>query len=361
MTIYTTKSIGRIEAEENYAGISITGGAADLDSLFASVGDFGGSLSCRKITGAGTTGDFGLEVMGDLEADITQTAVMDTNFRIWGSLASGADISLPANGLTHQIVINNDNNSFTWSGNIRLNGTALSSQPYYTNTAASIGGGSAGLVAFNLHGKSCVPEDGSEEDTIYPSACPASILECDYLAPNVSEARTWATMRLYGPVVFNLTGGQKPCKIERRLIGGSTWTDVTSDFRFDIYTSSDGMGTPDAGERVVRIRREGTTCLTKWFPAGYDYRVTPESGRVKCKGVDGGNGVNVASFEYNFTLPYDCGESLMMRYNLNEDETLDEDDLAMWAEEPVDFDGDTDADEDDLGKLFNAITQFAGL
>lgn len=283
---------------------------------------------------------------------------MDTNFRIWGSLASGADISLPSSGLTRHIDFNFDNNSETWSGNAKLNGTALSSQPYYTNYATDIGGGSAGLAAYNLHGKSCVPEDAAEADPIYPESCPSQSLLCDPDAPNVFGARTWVTMRMYGPVVFSLTGEQKPCTIERRPIEESTWTDVTSDFRFDIYTSGDGMGTADAGERVVRVRREDTACLTKFFPVGYEYRVKPVSGRFKCKGVDGGNSVNVYAFAYNFTLPYSCEESLLMRFDENSDEDLTGADITTWAGAPRDLNADSPANALDIDVLVRAIAEF---
>lgn len=354
-------SIGSIRGNSIYAAISITGSAADLDSLVAETGVFAGSLSCRKITGSGIGDDYGLDIKGDLEADIYQTAAMDTNFRIWGSLASTSEIDIHiANGATYQVILNYDNNSNTWAGVFKVNGTALSSPPYYTTPASSIGGGSVGLAPFNLHGVSCVPVDSTTtpEPTVYPDSCPSSTLLCDPEAPNnVANARKWATMRMYGPVVFNLSSGQKPCTIERRVIGGSTWTDVTSDYRFDIYTSSDGDGTPDAGERVVRIRRENTSCL-KYFPVGYDYRVKPVTGRMKCKGVDGGDTVNVYAFEYNFTLPYDCEESLLGRFDENGDDDLTSLDMAYLAVTQRDLNEDSAFNALDFDLMGRALAEF---
>lgn len=355
--ISSADSIGQIVADSIYATISITGSAADLDSLITEVGVFAGSLSCRKITGAGTTGDIGLDVKGDLEADVTQTAAMDTDFRIWGSFASASEVDIHiANGLTRQVVWNNANASNTWSGAFKVNGTALSSPPYYTTPASSIGGGSVGLVPFNLHGVSCVPADGDTVATVYPDSCPGSSLLCDPEAPNnVANARKWVTMRMYGPVVF--AGEGKPCTIERRVIGGSTWTNVTSDYRFDIYTSSDGDGTPDAGERVIRVRRESTSCL-KYFPVGYDYRVRPVTDHVKCKGVNGGNTVNVYAFEYNFTLPYDCEESLLGRFDENGDDDLTSLDMAYLAVTQHDLNEDSAFNALDFDLMGRALAEY---
>ncbi len=289
----------------------------------------------------------------------TYPGYLEAPVKIDHDLTGGAFIKAQSSGLKAQVVINDDNNGSTWDGDVIIGTTTLSSTPYYSQTAASLGGGSVGLVAFSLHGTSCVPVDSTstQEPTVYPDACPSSILLCDPEAPNnVMNARSWATMRMYGPVVF--AGEGKPCTIERRPYpGGGSWTDVTADFRFDIYTSSDGMGTPDAGERVIRIRRENTSCL-KYFPVGYDYRVRPVTDHVRCKGVDGGNSVNVYAFEYNFTLPYDCEESLLGRFDENNDDNLNATDATLWAGAPRDLDGDTDTDAADLALLMRAIDEF---
>lgn len=343
---------------------------ADIDAnQYNSTGDIGrifsggvlisGTIDADRFTTyAGVTEPGVFTTTGNLGANITLLSAMDRTIRIGGSFNSGKTIALPTNGLTGQIIFNDDNNSSTWSGDITINGSALGSQPYYTNTASSIGGGSAGLVSYNLHGSSCVPVDGETVATVYPDSCPGSSLLCDPEAPNnVANARKWATMRMYGPVVFNLSSGQKPCTIERRVIGGSTWTDVTSDYRFDIYTSSDGDGTPDAGERVVRIRRENTSCL-KYFPVGYDYRVKPVTGRMKCKGVDGGNSVNVYAFEYNFTLPYDCEESLLGRFDQNGDDDLTSLDMAYLAVTQRDLNDDSAFNALDFDLMGRALAEF---
>lgn len=165
VSISSGDSIGGITADAVYASISITGSAADLDWLQTTVGDFSGSLMCRKIVGTTASGAYGLRVAGDLKADIDHTAVMNTDWRIGGSFGAGAVIDLPEEGLTEQIIFAaGGSGSWSSTAHIELANDALDNEPYYTNPATGsggVGGGSAGLATFDVHHESCSPAEGA--------------------------------------------------------------------------------------------------------------------------------------------------------------------------------------------------------
>ncbi len=171
-----------------------------------------------------------------------------------------SSITLAANGLKAQIIINAANSGGSWSsGTVTVGSTALSPMPNYTNTSASIGGGAVGVAPFDLHDNDCTPVNGAS------------------LA--FSETTT-VVLRHYGPVTWNTASD--PVYIDWRETGTSTWTPLpAADF------------TVSAGSNARTIV---VTALTEFdFKEGFDYRIkpvrdaSPPSGytQLKCANVTG--------------------------------------------------------------------------
>lgn len=275
----------------------------------------------------------------------SQTMASGKTVIVGRSLTSTGTINFPADGIAGQVALNRNNGAGAeqgfWNGAVNINSVALVGPPYYTTPANDIGGGAAGLAAYNLHKSSCVPVGDSIEPEVTPVGC-GSTPSCNVNAPNSAGARTWATLRMYGPVVFDLTGGGTPLTVKRRTYPfAASWVDVTSDFRFDIFTTQDGGGgAPDAGKRVIRVRRVGTDCEHKWFPVGYEYKIEPVAGKLKCEGVAGGNTVDVFPFAYHFTLPVHCEPCSAPECDITADGLVGGGDLAAWFASPIDMNGD---------------------
>lgn len=161
--------------------------------------------------------------------------VTNTPLRVGGSLLAGGEIRLPANGLTSQIVINNNNAGGVWQGAVTVGAVGLSG-PTYPNTAASLGGGSIGLVGFTNHGTDSTPINGSN-------------------VPVVSTPTSSNPIRVrhYGPVAF--TG--LPVMIERRpqtTAPGGAWIGVTDCFGAAL----------DANPNILRVTLIDPLPATAW-------------------------------------------------------------------------------------------------
>ena len=265
----SSNDIGRIEARDGVTGSVKARKFADIAGS--------GNAPGLYITGS----------TGDLAANITLTQAMDRDIRVGRSFTSGNTITLPSAGLTGQIIINQQNVSGAWSGAITVGGVTLSPTPSYSNLAADIGGGAAGLAKFGLHGESSAPVNGSAF-TYTPAGCPNSAILCNTDSPGgaglVNDNRDrWALIRHYGRVSLP-SGGAGAVTVERRPYGGSTWTDVSSNYVADVYTSGAGS---DAGGRVLRVKRNTAVCADEYFPLNYDYRIKPVAGKVKSANVEG--------------------------------------------------------------------------
>jgi len=154
-------------------------------------------------------------------------------------------IALPPGGLHGQIIINADGGpNADWTAPIYL-GSADAPEgqivgPHYADTADSIGGGSIGLVPFNLHANSCDPP--------HTAAVPSD------------PAGNVVTIRHYGPVAIE---GAAPLIIERREIGsaGPYVTRPLSDFDITIDA---------ADPNSVRVQ---SASPGGGFVSGYEYRI----------------------------------------------------------------------------------------
>ncbi|MEC9374355.1 MAG: hypothetical protein VYC34_10955 [Planctomycetota bacterium] len=217
--------------------------------------------------------DPGLFVDGDLRANIAITNAHNV---------PGAQIVLPAGGLRNQISINTANSGGTWSQPIKIGpdghpNQVILDRPWYSPTAAQIGGGAVGLVPYRLHYQSCTPNYGG-------------VLTGDT-----------AIIRFYGPVTWQ-TGA--PLIIEERF-GAAAWSIATGRFLFAAadsgreirVTAAPGMnGFIDGAEYRVRPVRTGPSAIKSAYVAGepviLDFElVFSASGAAPCPADMNGDGV----------------------------------------------------------------------
>ncbi len=255
--------------------IGIGGGAAvtiQTTGNDARVGFVRGTSINANIT-AGSVADRGIvewvkTTSGSLEGSIIAQSVADPApgvavVDVAGSL-TGSGITLAANGLQGQIIVNGGNTTGTWTGAVTVGGVALSPMPYYTNVSSgAVGGGAVGLAPFRIYGKDCVPENNSVG------------------TPPLDNV---LRVRWYGPLSWNPASGF-PGTVEYRTSPTGSWTNITSDFTFQFSAA-----TP----RELRI--------TPATPADFDYveyRFTP-NGNLKCAGVTGTPPVHTGVYQVAF-------------------------------------------------------------
>ena len=341
--ITSAKSIGSIEAEAVYAAVSVTGAAADIDWIETTVGDFAGSLTCRKITGVNAAGPYGLRVKGDLKADIDHSAVMATDFIIGGSFAAGADINLPAQGLTKQsIFAAGGSGSWSSTAHINLGGVALNGEPYYTNPATGtggVGGGSAGLATFDIHHESCTPVEGASALGFGPHYTCQGEEDC-------CARFKKAYVRMYGPI----TQTQSPAvTVKYRPAGSSSSFTAVSWGVVTAVSSTD--------PRTLEVSRAYNAA---WEPGdNYEYLIEP-NGSLKSAEVDGTP--SVVPFQYKFTLTSDCGSEQGFTgggFDMNNDGRMTSADLVAWVASPRDLTADGNVNSADLARLTRIVARFS--
>jgi hypothetical protein len=102
----------------------------------------------------------GRDLLSNGTINLTSALPANRRLSIDRSTVAGSQINIATSaGLLGQIDINRGNTTGTWGGTVTVGSTSLT-VPGYTNTAASLGGGAAGLVPFGLHDESCAPVNG---------------------------------------------------------------------------------------------------------------------------------------------------------------------------------------------------------
>lgn len=287
-------NVRRITASNIFASVNTraSGGPGNLQRLEAVSGDFVGSLSTSQLS-ASFSGPTGVFVAGALDADITVGAhvflpiqaaslAAGRTISIGGQLLDDANtdgrISLGANGLHGQIVINAAGGAAQWRGGISIDGTTLIGvpSPLYTQRSSDLGGGAIGVVGYGLYDSDCAPINNS------PS--PILIAGCSTFDPIL--------VRWYGPV---LQGTSQPVSIQMDD-GAGNWLDASAMFSVEVNPA----GAP-AAARSIRIQASGHP-----IPLPGAYRVVQSAGGLLCGGTQGGAVREVAPFTYAFTLVADC-------------------------------------------------------
>ena len=251
-------------------------------------GDFAGILNCKSLSSSGL-GEDGIRIAGDMTGTLrVQDGGTLAKPIVITSALSGLlrfDDDLPAftgvttvtitenAGLTGQIVFNTDDGSGTWDGTVVVGngGSAITlspsqSQPYhapnYQVSAEDLGGGAVGGIRYTLHDYDCYPINGQGNLTLEPT--------------------TTVLLSHYGPIYW--APSSAPFLIDWAEAGTEEWEALpTSDFSYTLD--------PDNHKDVY------ITALTDFdFKAGWDYRIRPNPGVLKCEFGD--NTINVDDYEY---------------------------------------------------------------
>lgn len=179
----------------------------------------------------------------------------------------GGVMFFPYQAIAKQITINAADLGGDWNGDVYHDGIAIgpgesqpNRAPYYEALSASIGGGAIGLILYNLHDVECAPDNG------------ASI---------AANPTTTVVICHYGPVWWDPE--ETPFIIDWSEAGLGQW---------ETLPQEDFTYTRAANHRDVTITAE-----TEFdFKEGFDYRIRPNPGVLKCE--LGGNTINVASYTY---------------------------------------------------------------
>lgn len=280
--------ITRVEAPSIRATVDAkyNGGSGLIQTLRTTVGDFEGSLNAEGLT----TGGDGITIFRSLLGTIT----------------------LPANALTRQIILNAGNSTGTWGSatvpaTVTIGTNTLSfgtnGVPYYTTSAASLGNGAAiGLAPFNLYREDSLPNAGT---LATPAVRLASRFSQMRGTPN--DHTFGATddepvrLRFYGPLLATSGFPNGAPFIElRNPVNTTEWNEVPSD-RFNFTVVSVG----GAG-RELQIYAKSTPYPEARYglriPSGM-YRIS--RGTLKCASVTGNP--TIADFGYYYVeVQPDC-------------------------------------------------------
>ncbi len=279
--------ITRVDAPSINAEINamFNSGTGLIQTLRTTSGDFLGSL---EAAGLNTGGD-GVTVARSLLATIT----------------------LPANGLTRQIILNAGGATGTWGSStvpatVTIGSNTLSfgtnGVPAYTIASSSLGGAAIGLAPFNLYREDSLPNAGTIST---PAVRLASRFSQMRGAPNghnfTSADDEPVRLRFYGPILAANGAPNGAPLIEVQDPSNPTqWLTVPSD-KFTFSVGSSGIAA-----REVQIFAKSTPYPEARYglriPSGL-YRVS--RGTLKCASVSGTPAIADFGYYY-FELQPDC-------------------------------------------------------
>lgn len=358
--IYSSSFIEIIQGSTIYAEIDTTvGSGGNLWSLRITSGNFVGSLQTKNLLSAVSGSTFGIDVVGDIDADVTITGsvlepiVVGSTLRanrsitIAGSVIDDATndgrITIASGGLGGLIVMNAANNSSGWNGAATIGTVTLSPLPAYAQASSLLGGGAIGLVPFRTY-----DADNAPLSLTNPNAPNWR----DYPTTDTLLAGTEpVTLGFYGKVKKVGTGsGITVNRISRSGIVG--------EMPLDFFTTS------VVNDRFLRL---GTTPQAPASPGYYQVILNPATAASHIA-TDLGSGnpspvVIQAGDPYEFILNHPCVDEITPCSNyspfcflvdIDLDGDADSDDItlffAAWeagdtGHADIDLDGDTDSDD----------------
>ncbi len=368
ITISGRGAIETIRADSIYANIdtfqtTITKVKAEGDSGFA--GDFVGSLSASTIL---SQEDWPIDVLGNLDANITFTQTLSHGIRVGKSFLAGRTISVPQNGLhpSAQIIFNdkNLNPAGQWLGTVTVGSTAISPVPDYNILPRTLGpalandGGSVGIAAFRFHRMGSFPI----QDTVLNLA--SLCTQCTVEPPPcvVDPNPAFARIRHYGPLELNTTIGtftnDYVYRVEYRApSSGTTDPDADVSDQYKVRISGAGVTVPiDSEARVVKLQRIDGNPL----PLG-GYKVTllaDANGITRLRSKISGATAFVPPYEYRFWIIADCNQKARELFDVNNDGVVNANDLAAWLNEPSDLNEDNAVDSTDLNRIVIGVATY---
>jgi hypothetical protein len=247
--IWSSSSVGTISADSitnARIGSQTNGfsGVSAVTSITTTNGDF---VSAAPMTMASLGS---MDINGDFDADITLNGAMPSAsslYRINDTFASTAAISLPANGLLGTILINTNNASGQFLGDIEVGSTSLA--PNYTTLSSALGGGATGLAPYNFHQFTGPAPLDRQELSCNPHHLESfQVGDCGDL-PSLDEV----IIDHYGPIYAVRDTPQDTApqfRVEfltaiQPLPNGTPWADVTDLFMVDFTRTSDDNASTD--------------------------------------------------------------------------------------------------------------------
>lgn len=363
------------------------GGYYDLKNGSVNIdGDFAGTILIEE--GVADTGILGgpMTVGGDLEttgllfidssilytgSPLERRGSLTINEQLKGMVFIGEDLNGPiwaknlgssgaVNCLSGQIVINGLDNGSDWLDDVKLgnsSGTPVAvigtgesqpyQAPYYEVLSSTLGGGAIGLVPFKFHSLESVPELG---ETLTMGA-PTSVT-IEHYGP-VAEGGVSAPVRVFRAPMWVPFGYSHHSDVPLcyETTSAYYWVEMTG---FDLSVSG----------RVVTVAND-----TDAFAEGYAYQIIPADlvcdidGEPDVVYLAGWTGSDDASCEEDERTPvatHGYGFRVVDGMDLNANFEFDEGDIDEWNNDPVDFNGDTYANEVDLAELVIAVANWGG-
>lgn len=316
-------------------------------------GDFNGSASMTL------NSLDSMVIGGDFDAEMTVSSVLASTaiYDIAGEFASTAELTLPADGLEGQIIINTGNNSDPWDGEIVVGTTTLTNN--YTTLSAELGGGAVGRVPYNFHQRESAAPTGIDPDC---SPYMNQHVVVAYVSPDPFDS---VTIAHYGPVKVNNADGTYPLALDFRVefkpdYNPTSWVGRSEDFEVD-FTQT-GYDDASATRNVVI---KATSSNKTGFKAAGRWRIRHLAGKVKCANVPGSPnvvydssvvsgdlgssaGIQYSWYQFRVSLAAPSGMMIMGDENGPQSE-----DLAAWLDEPYETNADGETNAQDFADLVN--------
>ncbi len=265
-------------------------------------------------------------------------------WRIGRSLRPAARINLPANGLPHQIIINQTaslTDAGVWAPGATVHVDGYTLNDGYSTIPSFLGGGAVGRASYVQHGPASLPPPNSvyydgyidPEDWRDPAPCQYGF--------------TQAKIEFYGPVL--LADGVLPSEVVRversPILANPLFENVSHLF------SAGVLG------RELRIGRNAPPPQTSMpWERNYIYRVTVLPQRVvsSLRAAAGQTLTNpfVDSFSVVFAIIDGCGQI----YDIDLNGVIDANDIPAWATNPSDLNNSGAADDVDWRALIYGVT-----
>lgn len=363
----------KIQAGEFYADITVTAGNGNdgrvnlIQSLADGTnmeGDFVGSLQAESLGR--------LEVMRNLEADVTLADSLEDSIAVWGLFHADNTITLPAQGLPtgtgiyfNQSYTDYSDSDNGWFGEVKVGSYTIdpgaasgSDDVEYTFTPTQLGGGTVGApredlnAGFAMHDEGNFPTNGATyEESRIKIGC--TEINCCENIP-LEEV----VLRFYGGVRLESSPQAPYIILERNTV-------PVSKFALGSTAGYELVEGPGANELTLRMRDISGNivpfdpALWEVFPNDVDEDAGKiESVRHPAFASGGVDGIEVRDFYYVFNVTNsECesfGALLAERFDLNGDDMIDINDVGAWMEDPTDITGDGLANDDDLGRLLKA-------
>lgn len=299
----------------------------------------GGVLTAKRVRS--------MALKKNLESTVTvsQTDANDV-WRIGRSFKSPGQINLPANGLKHQIIVNQQNVDGVWDNNAPVYVGQTRIQDGYLNSPPQLGNGAVGVARFRLHELAGNVAQGVSVSN--GGVDPNSTLE-----PPPCEYNFNAELELYGQVILS-SGSLPAVKVFRAPYDfynpnavPQSWVDV-SDLFATAHASNLRRIKVSQYREYLPYPQSGYSPRSSFTP-DYHYRIELRPGRVHCKDVEGQP--EVQTFAMEFLVLDGCRTA----FDVNTDGSVNAYDIPAWLAAPTDIDTSGAANDRDLRSLIHGV------